>query len=262
MGVGDAVALGHRRCMACAPIHHADQMRRHRPTVWSIWGSAQGINAGDGVFAHAMRTLLAPGARADRRMRVAHALTAAVVDVVEGQCLDISLEGCVNASESTYLKLATAKTGALMGASLATGAIMAGASANVVRRFDDAGRLLGLAFQMRDDWLGTWGNPEFTGKGHQGDLRQRKLTYTAVAAYAVATNGRKRELRRLFADREPGAEFRLRSLLDELGGASLTAGVPLVLARDAVAALDGCGIDDTALEAFADTAIHVAERAN
>src|SRR5207302_3072338 len=95
---------------------------------------------------------------------------------------------------------------------------------------------------------------------HQGDLRQRKLTYPVVAAYAVATASQKRELRTLFADREPGSEFRLRALLDDLGGPALTAGVPLVLARDAVATVDGCPIEPQALEVFADLAIHVAER--
>ena len=255
-----ALELIHNFTLIHDDIQDGDHTRRHRPTVWSIWGAAQGINAGDGLMAQAMRTLLAPGPRVDRRMRAAHALSAAVVEVVEGQCLDISLEGNVTGTQATYLRLATAKTGALMGASLAAGAIMAGATAGVVRRFDAAGRLLGLAFQIRDDWLGTWGDPEVTGKGHQGDLRQRKLTYSMVAAYAVATTARRRELRSLFADRKPGSEFRLRALLEELGGPSLTAGVPVVLARDAVAALDSCALDDATLEEFAEVAIHVAER--
>jgi geranylgeranyl diphosphate synthase type I len=111
---------------------------------------------------------------------------------------------------------------------------------------------------VRDDWLGTWGDPQLTGKGRSGDLRRRKLTYPVVAAYEVATPNRRRELRRLFHEREPGGEFRLRALLDELGGPALTAGVPMVLARDAIAALTG--LPDEALTDFADLAIHVAER--
>ena len=81
------------------------------------------------------------------------------------------------------------------------------------------------------------GIPQITGKGRSGDLRRRKLTYPVVAAYEVATPPRRRELRRLFREREPGGEFRLRALLDDLGGPALTAGVPMVLARDAIAAL-------------------------
>jgi geranylgeranyl diphosphate synthase type I len=218
------------------------------------------------MFANALSGLLAPGPRPGRRMRAAHLLSAAVVQVVEGQCLDLSLEGRAGASQATYLRLVTMKTGALLGAAMASGAVLAGAPGAVARRFDAAGRLLGLAFQVRDDWLGTWGDPQLTGKGRSGDLRRRKLTYPVVAAYDVATPARRRELRRLFREREPGGEFRLRALLDELGGPALTAGVPMVLARDAIAALTGLadetvtGMADEALTDFADLAIHVAER--
>ncbi len=253
-----SVELIHNFTLIHDDIQDCDQMRRHRPAVWAIWGSEQGINAGDGMFAAALTTLLAPGPRPARRMRAAHLLSAAVVQVVEGQCLDLSLEGRPGASQATYLRLATMKTGALLGAAMASGAVLAGASRDVAQRFDAAGRLLGLAFQVRDDWLGTWGDPEVTGKGRSGDLRRRKLTYPVVAAYEVATPVRRRELRRLFGEREPGGEFRLRALLEELGGPALTAGVPMVLARDAVAALSGLG--DQALTDFADLAIHVAER--
>jgi len=255
-----AVELIHNFTLIHDDIQDGDEHRRHRPTVWSIWGMPQGINAGDGMHALAMRTLLAPGPNADRRMRAAHALTAAVVEVVEGQCLDISMEGTAAATQATYLRLATAKTGALLGASLAAGAILAGASQQTVRSFDAAGRLLGLAFQIRDDWLGVWGDPDVTGKGRTGDLERRKLTYPVVAAYEVATGARRLELQELFCDKQPGGEFRLRAILDDLGGPSLTAGVPVVLARDAVAALDACDLPEAALQDFAEVAIHVAER--
>ena len=55
-----------------------------------------------------------------------------------------------------------------------------------MRNFDAAGRLLGLAFQIRDDWLGTWGDPEVTGKGRTGDLARRKLEDAALLADARA----------------------------------------------------------------------------
>jgi geranylgeranyl diphosphate synthase type I len=255
-----SVELIHNFTLIHDDIQDGDEQRRHRATVWSIWGAAQGINAGDGMLALAMRTLLAPGPHAERRMRAAHVLSSAVVEVVEGQCLDLALEGSPVASQSTYLKLATAKTGALLGASLAAGAVLGGAAEDAVRSFDSAGRLLGLAFQIRDDWLGTWGDPEVTGKGRTGDLKRRKLTYPVVAAYEVASPPRRRELRRLFTDKEPGGEFRLRALLEELGGPTLTASVPLVLARDAVAMLESCCLPREAVEDFAEVAIHVAER--
>jgi geranylgeranyl diphosphate synthase type I len=255
-----ALELIHNFTLIHDDIQDGDEQRRHRPTVWSIWGSAQGINAGDGMLAHALRLLLTPGSLSEPRARAAHTLSAAVVEVVEGQCLDISLEGTATASEATYLRLATAKTGALMGAALASGAILAGAEEEVVQRFDSAGRLLGLAFQIRDDWLGVWGDPQLTGKGRDGDLERRKLTYPVVAALTIAPPAQRRELRRLFAGRRTGSELRLRALLEELGGPTLTASSPLVLARDAVALLDTCELPQAALEDFAEVAVHAAER--
>ena len=255
-----AVELVHNFTLIHDDIQDGDRQRRHRETVWSIWGEAQGINAGDGIFALALRTLLAPGPHADRRMRAAHTLTAAIVDVVEGQCLDLALEGSPASSTAAYLRLATAKTGALLGASLAAGALIAGASDETARRFDVAGRLLGLAFQVRDDWLGTWGDTEITGKGRHTDLQRRKLTYPIVAAYEIATADQRRELRRLFRDREAAADDRLRVLLAQCGGESLTADAPLVLARDAVAAIDPGDVSRPALQEFAEVAVHVAER--
>ena len=116
-----AVELIHNFTLIHDDIQDGDQLRRHRPTVWTIWGTEQGINAGDGMFANALTGLLAPGPRPGRRMRAAHLLSAAVVQVVEGQCLDLSLEGRAGAAQATYLRLVTMKTGALLGAAMAAG---------------------------------------------------------------------------------------------------------------------------------------------
>ena len=67
-----AVELIHNFTLIHDDIQDGDQLRRHRPTVWTLWGAEQGINAGDGMFANAMSGLLAPGPRPGRRMRIAH----------------------------------------------------------------------------------------------------------------------------------------------------------------------------------------------
>jgi len=99
--------------------------------------------------------------------------------------------------------------------------VLAGSISRPLRGgLDAAGRLLGLAFQVRDDWLGTWGDPQITGKGRSGDLRRRKLNVPGVADVRWwRTPVRRRELRRLFREREPGGEFRLRAVTRRAGWA-------------------------------------------
>jgi geranylgeranyl diphosphate synthase type I len=252
--VAAAIELIHNFTLVHDDIQDGDLLRRGRPTVWSIWGQAQGINAGDGLFALALRAALVQPA-------AARAVLDATIEVIEGQCLDLQQEGKLEGSLPAYLRLVEAKTGALLGASLEAGAVVAGALPEVCAKLRQAGRLLGIAFQLRDDWLGVWGDPELTGKSRDGDLQRRKLGYPVVAAHSAADDGRRQLLEQLY--REEGAETRIRRLLEELGGAAATEAGPMEWAARAVAAVESCpiaGERSQRLQEFVDVAHHVAER--
>jgi geranylgeranyl diphosphate synthase type I len=252
--VAAAIELIHNFTLVHDDIQDGDLLRRGRPTVWSIWGQAQGINAGDGLFALALRAALVQPA-------AARVVLDATVEVIEGQCLDLQQEGKLEGSRPAYLRLVEAKTGALLGASLEAGAVVAGALPEVCAKLRQAGRLLGIAFQLRDDWLGVWGDPELTGKSRDGDLQRRKLGYPVVAAHSAADDGRRQLLEQLY--REEGAETRIRRLLEELGGAAATEAGPMEWAARAVAAVESCpiaGERSQRLQEFVDVAHHVAER--
>ena len=255
-----ALELAHNLTLVHDDIQDGDSERRGRPTVWSVWGTAQGINAVDALQILSMRLLTEPEGDPRRRLVAAHVIASALLEVIEGQCLDVGLEGGPPASEATYRRLALAKTGALLGASLRAGAIMAGAPSDLQLALERAGRLLGLAFQLRDDWLGVWGDSSLTGKSCDGDLARRKQTYPVVAAYAAASRAQREELRRLYRTREPGGVQRLRQLLEELGGAELTAGAARAPARSAVAAIESTALCRDRGEEFADVANYVASR--
>ena len=184
-----AVELIHNFTLIHDDIQDGDQLRRHRPAVWAIWGAEQGINAGDGMFADAMSgAARARDRRPGRRMRAAHLLSCRGRSRwSRGSASTCRSRAAPAPRRRPTSASSTMKTGALLGAAMAAGAVLAGAPRAVAQRFDAAGRLLGLAFQVRDDWLGTWGDPQVTGKGRSGDLRRRKLTYPVVAAYEVAT---------------------------------------------------------------------------
>jgi len=241
-------------------IQDGDRERRGRATVWSIWGAAQGINAGDALHALALRALGQDGCRPEGRLHAVRVIADAVLQMIEGQCLDLELERRPDFSKRSYLRLALAKTGALFGASLEAGALLAGAPARILRRLRRAGRLLGVAFQMRDDWLGTWGDPATTGKPADGDLERRKATYVLVSAYATMTEAQRSRLHGLIETvvRRPVRE--IRALLEEVGGAELTRHASQRCADKAAAIVAGTGLDEEHVDHFREVARYVAQR--
>ncbi len=196
--VAAAVEWIHNFTLVHDDIQDGDHQRRHRATVWVVWGSAQAINAGDGMHAVAYRAVLSGRGRPAARLRAAAALNTAIIAVIEGQCLDLDLEGRIGTSVSTYLRLVRAKTGALIGAALEAGALMGGAGGRQAALLRRAGVELGVAFQIRDDWLGTWGDSTMTGKRCGGDLERRKISYPILVGHALLQGSARRELRRLY----------------------------------------------------------------
>ncbi|HZV49508.1 MAG TPA: polyprenyl synthetase family protein [Candidatus Dormibacteraeota bacterium] len=243
-------------------IQDGDRERHHRPTVWSIWGVAQGINAGDALHAMAFESLLAPGPHPGRRLRAARALARAVLEVIEGQCLDLGLEGRPHCPPASYLRMARAKTGALLGASLQLGAIMGGARPAAERTLRAAGRLLGLSFQVRDDWLGIWGEPALTGKSRDCDLGRRKVTYPVVVGYAAMPPAERRRFRALFRSEPDGvaAVEALRDRLEAAGARERSAAAARGFARQAIEVVAGSGLGPEHTEQFQELAHYVANR--
>ncbi|HKF76283.1 MAG TPA: polyprenyl synthetase family protein [Candidatus Dormibacteraeota bacterium] len=263
-----AVEWVHNFTLIHDDIQDGDRERRHRETVWSIWGTAQGINAGDALHAVAFERLLAPGPRAARRLRAGRVLARAVRQVVEGQCLDLAFEGRLDVGPPAYLRMARAKTGALLGASIEAGALVGGSAAALARRLHRAGELLGLAFQVRDDWLGIWGEPALTGKSRDCDLGRRKVTYPVVAGYAAVTPPERRRLRDLFrsaagpeapeAAHEAVAE--IRALLADRGADRLAEVAAARFAGQSIDLVAGSGLPAESTDQYEEFARYVANR--
>ena len=229
--------------------------------MWSVWGTAQGINAGDAMHAIAFERLLAPGPLAGRRLRAGRLLARAVRDVVEGQCLDLELEGQLRTSPAAYLRMARRKTGALLGLCLEAGAVVGGAAASVAARLRRAGHLLGLAYQVRDDWLGIWGDPALTGKSRDGDLDRRKVTYPVVAGYADMGREERRRLRGLFRPAAGDAAVpAIRRLLESRGADRRACAAARRFADEAVTLVAECRLPFQSTDQFRELATYVASR--
>ncbi len=258
--VATAVEWIHNFTLVHDDIQDGDHERRHRPTVWVVFGSAQAINAGDGMHAIAYRALLSGRGRPGARLRAAAAINEAILAVIEGQCLDLDLEGRIDTPVATYLRLARTKTGALFGAALQAGAIMGGAGSRQTAVLRRAGVELGVAFQVRDDWLGAWGDSEVTGKGCGGDLARRKITYPVVVARSRLRGAARRELRRLY-ERPGGDEGVILALLDAAGAQDAVADELARRSHSALRLALACGLTGDAMDDFQSIVEFVAERA-
>lgn len=170
-------------------IEDNSDTRRGRTTVWTQWGLAQGINVGDGMFvvAHlALHRLAETGLSATLVLDVLRRFDQTILEICEGQYLDLSFEGRIDVAEADYLAMIARKTAALLAAATGLGALVGGASADAAERFFAFGHNLGLAFQIEDDILGIWGDPDVTGKPRAADILQRKLTLPVIYALRQA----------------------------------------------------------------------------
>jgi geranylgeranyl diphosphate synthase type I len=168
-------------------IQDNSDLRRGRQTLWSIWGMAQGINAGDGMFvlAHmAIQRMHDVGVPAERVLDVLRRFDRAILQICEGQHLDMKFEGDCAISQSDYIAMVTRKTAVLVASCGELGALAGGGAEADAQALAEFGLHLGIAFQMQDDILGIWGDPAVTGKPLAADLARRKLSLPVIHALA------------------------------------------------------------------------------
>jgi geranylgeranyl diphosphate synthase, type I len=197
---GVAVELVHNFSLIHDDLMDGDLERRHRPTVWALWGPAVALIAGDALSTLATEVLL--GCANPAGPAAARALGAATAEMIAGQALDLAFEKRQSVSVEECMAMSTAKTGALLGCAASIGAVLAGAPTTTVQALRDFGRHLGVAFQAVDDLLGIWGDPATTGKPAGNDIRQRKKSMPIVAALA-AGDDEANELRALLFEHSP-----------------------------------------------------------
>ncbi|MFE7760183.1 family 2 encapsulin nanocompartment cargo protein polyprenyl transferase [Streptomyces sp. NPDC057438] len=182
-----AVELVHNFTLLHDDVMDRDTTRRHRATAWTVFGVPDAILAGDAMQALAQRLLAEDPhpASAAAAVRLANC----VVELCAGQHTDTELEGRPpeEVTLDEVLRMAEAKTGALIGCACAIGALYAGATEEDVEALDAFGREAGLAFQLIDDVIGIWGDPSRTGKPAGADLMVRKKSLPVVAALASGT---------------------------------------------------------------------------
>ncbi|MFD4674389.1 family 2 encapsulin nanocompartment cargo protein polyprenyl transferase [Lentzea sp. NPDC058450] len=175
-----AVELIHNFSLLHDDVMDRDTTRRHRPTAWTVFGVNAAILSGDALQAVAVDVLAASGH--PRSLEAIRTLGDAVVALLDGQAYDLDFETRNDVSVAEVERMARGKTGALLGASTALGALYGDGSDGQVEAMRGFGAELGLAFQHVDDLLGIWGDPEVTGKAVHSDLVNRKKSLPVVRA--------------------------------------------------------------------------------
>lgn len=179
------IELIHNFSLIHDDIEDGSDLRRHRQTIWKLWGLPQAVNAGDALFALAGLSsyrLLELGHDAATVLRVQQMLDESCLILTQGQYLDLSFDVHKPNVLNRYLEMIQNKTASLVAASAAVGALSAGASDNTIAAYKTFGHHLGLAFQILDDVLGTWGSEDSLGKPVGADVETRKPSYPPMYA--------------------------------------------------------------------------------
>jgi len=158
--------------------------RRGRPTVHITWDLNTALLTGDLLLGIGYRTLLR--GRVLHAERVVRVFTGALLEVCEGQALDLAFERRTDVTVPEYFGMIEKKTAALLSASAVMGALMAEASPRIQSAFRRYGHFLGRAFQLQDDLLDVVADPKDLGKPIGGDIIERKKTFLLLRAVTRA----------------------------------------------------------------------------
>jgi len=217
--VAAALELIHSFSLVHDDVEDNGLERRGRATVWTIWGKERTINIGDFLFALAFKALhqldltqFSP----QTVIEVSRLVSGACVALTEGQELDMSFETGLDISVEMYLDMIYRKTGALIEASVLSGAKLATSDPQVIAAYHMFGRNIGLAFQVRDDILGIWGDTHQTGKSVSDDLRHKKKTLPIIYAFSQLTGERGEKFRAMYAQPNPLTDSEIEFVRDSL----------------------------------------------
>ncbi len=167
-------------------------LRRGKATVHEKWDLNTGILSGDAMLILAYQ--LFENYQPKIFQALAKLFSKTALEVCEGQQYDIDFETRNDVTIPEYLKMIEYKTAVLVGAAMKMGAIVAEASEEDQNLVYDFGRYLGVAFQLQDDYLDAFGNPETFGKQVGGDILENKKTYLYLKTLELGNNAEKTSL--------------------------------------------------------------------
>ena len=193
-------------------------MRRGHQTVHKRWDANKAILSGDSMLVLAyQRVAQVP---ADKLQQVLDLFTITALEIGEGQEYDMDFETRNDVTEDEYIEMIRLKTSVLLACALKMGAILADAPQEDIERLYQVGEQLGLAFQLQDDLLDVYGDPEVFGKAIGGDITSNKKTYMLINAFNRANAAQRKELEQWIMAKEFNRAEKVAAvtrLYDEIG---------------------------------------------
>lgn len=190
-------------------------LRRGRDTVYKKWGENVAILSGDVMFSMAYKQFLKTDLKYMRE--ALKTFTDMTIEICEGQQLDMDFEKMDEVTIEEYMDMIRLKTSVMLGAAMKIGAMMADADQKDVDRVYEFGVKLGLAFQLMDDYLDTFGEEASFGKNIGDDIATNKKTYLLVRALEKAKGENMELLRKCLTNDEEGKFDRVKKLYITLG---------------------------------------------
>jgi geranylgeranyl diphosphate synthase type II len=190
-----SIELFHNFTLIHDDIMDKAPLRRGKPTVHEKYGASTALLTGDVMMVVAYDYL--SKIQAQHIRPIMHIYNQTAREVCEGQQLDMDFERMDRVGLKEYQRMIGLKTSVLLAASLRIGAILGGAGLGNQQHIYDFGKNLGMAFQVQDDYLDAFGDPEKFGKQVGGDIVAGKKTFLLIKAQEVATDAQRREMARL-----------------------------------------------------------------
>lgn len=174
-------------------------LRRGKPSVYKKWNANTAILSGDVMFGMAIKHIAQSPLKSLKP--ILDLFNQTVLQVCEGQQYDMNFETIDRVSEDEYINMIRLKTAVLPAACMKMGAIIAGTTEEQAEMIYSFGENVGIAFQIKDDWLDIFGDEKTFGKKTGGDIVSNKKTWLYIKSFELANDNQLRDLRNAFTNR-------------------------------------------------------------
>lgn len=213
-------------------------LRRGKPTVFNKYGLNAGILSGDLMLIVSLQ--LASQKKGKTNAELFDLVSETAVKIHEGQQMDVDFETLERVEEREYIKMIEYKTAVLLASSLQIGALLAGANYSDQKKMYEFGRLIGIAFQIQDDYLDAFGDAK-VGKRIGGDILNNKKTLLFIASLELGNTEQKESLLKHFSSKTSNEEQKIQEVKEifvQSGGAAYCNNLMNSLHQDALSSLN------------------------